>query len=55
MTLDLCPVAVVVFALSVIAGELIRRRVEGRVTADELHPDDVPTSAERAGLRYEEE
>jgi len=54
--IDLCSAAagtgaLVLIAVTVLAG----RRAVRRVAADELHPEDVPTLAERAGLRYEEE
>jgi hypothetical protein len=43
-------------ALVLVAGAVIvGRRAVRRVAAAEVHPEDVPTLAERAGLRYEEE
>lgn len=53
---DMCSAAAVGTALVFIAAAVLAgRRAVRRVTADELYPEDVPTSAERAGLRYEEE
>ena len=53
---DPCSAAAVGGALVlVVAMVFAGRRAVRRVTAAELHPEDVPTLAERAGLRYEEE
>jgi len=52
----LCSAAAVGGALVlVVAMVFAGRRAVRRVAAAELHPEDVPTLAERAGLRYEEE